>query len=285
MIHDRHHKPRLLLIPGGSRGIGKEIARALCSQFKVVILGRDNKSLIETQEELASSEKIVEIQQLDLGNLEQVHLVCKKIKDELGTPFGIVMSAAIHGEIGLFSQVSFEGWSSAIQVNFLGAAKFVHEFIPEMIAKKSGRVIFFSGGGQGSMQGFSAYVSSKGAVWRLTETLGLELAPFNVFVNAIAPGAVNTKLLSNLLEAGPQRVGELEYSKGTKQKITGGDSPQLAVSLVEFLLSEKSHGLFGKTLSAKWDNYKDFTAAEIEKMARSDIYTFKRVVDFEGKTK
>jgi NAD(P)-dependent dehydrogenase (short-subunit alcohol dehydrogenase family) len=127
------------------------------------------------------------------------------------------------------------------------------------------------------MANFSSYVTSKGGIWRLTETLGHELAPENIFINALAPGAVNTKLLDELLAAGPEKVGKGVFEKSVQQKENGGESPEKAAKLVHYLMSEKSKGLYGKILSAVWDDFENFT--DLEKLSKSDIYCVRRVVE------
>ena len=113
--------------------------------------------------------------------------------------------------------------------------------------------------------------------------MGAELATKKIFVNAIAPGAVNTKLLDDLLTAGPEKVGKEFFEKSLAQKEQGGTSPEKAAELALYLLSEKSKGLYGKTLSAVWDPYQDFK--DLEKMSTTDIYQVRRVVEADGSTR
>ena len=145
-----------------------------------------------------------------------------------------------------------------------------------MKKNKSGVIINFSGGGEGAFSRFSAYAASKGGVVRFTETLAEEVKDFGVRVNAIAPGAVNTKLLEEVLEAGPEKVGQEFYERSKKQKEDGGVSPEKAAELCLFLASDKSRGLTGRILSAVWDDFENLPE-HISEIMNSDIYTFRRI--------
>jgi 3-oxoacyl-[acyl-carrier protein] reductase len=106
--------------------------------------------------------------------------------------------------------------------------------------------------------------------------LAAELAPRGIFVNAIAPGAINTKFLDDLIQAGPEKVGEAFYRKSLAQKEQGGESPERAAELVAWLMSDASKGLFGKTISAIWDPYNDWTG--LRELSAKDLYCYRRVV-------
>jgi NAD(P)-dependent dehydrogenase (short-subunit alcohol dehydrogenase family) len=123
----------------------------------------------------------------------------------------------------------------------------------------------------------SAYAASKAAVVRFAETLAQEVKAFNIDVNCIAPGALNTKMLSEILQAGPQRVGQQFYDAAVAQNNAGGDSPVRAAALAVFLGSSETDGITGKLISAIWDPWERFNEHRADLMA-TDIYTLRRVV-------
>ena len=96
-------------------------------------------------------------------------------------------------------------------------------------------------------------------------------------MNAIAPGALNTRLLDEVLSAGPQAVGKDFYTKALKQKKDGGVPLELGVELCVFLASLESDGISGRIISAKWDPWKSLPKRRKALMG-SDIYTLRRVV-------
>ncbi len=279
-------KNKGILVTGGSRGIGKNIALDCAkSGAHVFVLARSQPELTKTVEEIKSQDGVATPIQGDVSNSSDLKKAFEICQSHPGGIYGVVAAAGVYGPIGPFWELEFKEWKKGVEVNLFGTTELIHLFAPQMIKNGEGRFVLFSGGGQASLPNFSCYVGSKGALWRLTETLGEELAPHGVFLNALAPGAVNTQFLDDLIKAGPEKVGRTFFDKALKQKASGGDSSQLGADLTLFLLNPTFKGLFGKTLSAKWDAYKEFNQSEIEKMNRSDIFTFKRVVDFEGKTR
>src|SRR5205807_9086203 len=93
------------------------------------------------------------------------------------------------------------------------------------------------GGATAPLPRISAYAASKAAVVRLTETLARERRDVRVDMNAIAPGPLNTRLLDEVLAAGPDRVGKDFYEKSLKQGDTGGAPLDRGAALAAFLAS------------------------------------------------
>ena len=123
----------------------------------------------------------------------------------------------------------------------------------------------------------SAYAASKAAIVRFAETLAEEVKDDGIDVNSIAPGALNTRLLDEVLEAGPQKVGKAFYKKALDQKKEGGVPLELGAELSVFLASELSDGITGKLISAVWDPWKTFPE-HLDELKKTDIYTLRRIV-------
>lgn len=278
-------KNKSVIITGGGRGIGRSIAIA-CKKAGafVTVAARSKKDLDETQLELNHINDLPSLSIIcDVNNPEHLTHLFEKTTAEFGPLYGLICAAGVYGSIGPFVESSFSEWEKAIDINLKGSARTVHAAYPYMRHEEGGRVILFSGGGQAAMPNFSSYVTSKGGIWRFTETLGYELADKNIFVNAIAPGAVNTHILDDLLAAGPEKVGKEFYEKSLLQKKSGGESPEKAANLCLYLLSDKSKGLYGKIISAVWDPYKEFT--DLKNLSSSDIFTVRRIIDANGNTR
>ena len=111
---------------------------------------------------------------------------------------------------------------------------------------------------------------------RFTESLAAELVKYNIFVNAVAPGAVNTGLLEEVLKAGISKVGRDFYLASKKQKTQGGVSPDKVRDLLLFLASEQSGNLTGKTISAVRDNWKDIPK-HLKMLTKTDIYNTRKI--------
>src|SRR5206468_2468843 len=119
--------------------------------------------------------------------------------------------------------------------------------------------------------------ASKAAIVRFAETLAEEVRDFGIDVNSIAPGALNTRLLDEVLAAGPGRVGENFYNRSMKQKESGGAGLQKGTELALFLASPASDGVTGKLISAVWDPYPEFQDHQ-DDLRKTDVYTLRRIV-------
>ena len=132
--------------------------------------------------------------------------------------------------------------------------------------------------------GFSAYAASKAAVVRFTETLAVELAGTGIEVNAVAPGLLKTRMMEQMLEAGPARAGQHQIETVRKSAETGGTPPELAARLCVFLASTGSDGITGKLISAPWDPWEDLPN-HLKDLKDTDIYTLRRITPKDrGKT-
>jgi 3-oxoacyl-[acyl-carrier protein] reductase len=168
-------------------------------------------------------------------------------------------------------------WEKNIKINLLGTAYMCRTVIPNMIKRKSGTIVNFSGGGATSSRpNFSAYATAKAGVVRFTEVLSDELKGKNVRVNVIAPGAINTKMLEEVLRAG-KRAGNAEFGAAKKREKEGGASAREAAELVVFLSSEDSVNLSGRLVSAVWDDWKHWNKKDIKKIMSGESLTLRRV--------
>ena len=269
-------KNKRVVITGGGRGIGKTIAREfLKAGAEVLLVARTKLQLEATQSELAKLGR-VEVVAVDVSMKLGVGKVTKKVLDLWGDVDVLVNAAAVQGPIGRITDVDVDEWLRVVEINLFGTFLMIRAVVPFMKSKRYGKIINFAGGGEGAYPNFTAYVASKGGIVRLTETVAAELKDFNIDINAIAPGAVNTRMLDEVLEAGPANVGRETYEKSLTQKESGGISPEKAAKLVLFLASEFSNGLTGKVISAIWDDYENFPKY-LKEIMGSDIYSWRRI--------
>ena len=99
----------------------------------------------------------------------------------------------------------------------------------------------------------------------------------DVDVNALAPGALNTRLLDEVLAAGPERVGRDVYERAQKQQADGGAPLEKAAELALFLASSASDGISGRLLSSVWDDWPSLPGKR-DALRASDVYTLRRIV-------
>jgi 3-oxoacyl-[acyl-carrier protein] reductase len=190
----------------------------------------------------------------------------------------LVNNAAVLGPTGLLEDTDWAAWRKTIETNLFGTALLCRAVLPIFRRNGKGKILNLSGGGAADPRPrFTAYAASKAAVVRLTETLAEETRGAGIDVNAIAPGALNTRLLDEVLAAGPERVGRDAYDRAVRQKQEGGAPLHRAAELCTFLLSDASDGITGKLISAVWDPWETF-AEKIDRLNRTDVYTLRRIV-------
>ena len=173
--------------------------------------------------------------------------VCFRISPPtLGPVEILVNNAGVYGPKGSSESVSFVEWARAIEINLYGVFLPCQHGIRHMKRGGRGKIINLSGGGATApLPRLSAYAASKAAVVRLTETLAEELREYSIDVNAIAPGALNTRLLGEVLSAGSDAVGKDFFDKAVKQRDSGGVPLERAaefVCLSRFGDQRRNHG-------------------------------------------
>jgi 3-oxoacyl-[acyl-carrier protein] reductase len=273
---------RTAIVTGASAGLGYAIARAFTTGgANVVICGRNAASLEPARTSLsalATSGQQVRAEACDVASEQQVNLLIQNTMEQFGSVQILVNNAGVQGPIGPTEELALEDWRHTFEINFYGTLFTCREIIPHMRGQGYGKILNLSGGGAASPRPFfSAYATSKAAVVRLTENMAEELRGTGIDVNAVAPGALNTRMLEQTLAAGPDLVGTGQYAQALKQKENGGSSMDRAAALCVYLASSASDGITGRLLSAPWDPWPTLHQHTAE-LASSDIYTLRRVV-------
>jgi NAD(P)-dependent dehydrogenase (short-subunit alcohol dehydrogenase family) len=272
---------RAALITGANRGLGLEIAKAYAaSGAKVFLCARDGDLLEQAAEEVrAVSGKAdsVAFAVADIGRREDVEGVVRASLLAFPELDILVNNAGVYGPMGGIEDVDWDEWVRCLNINLLGSVLTIRAVLPHMKRRGGGKIIQLSGGGATNpMPGISAYAVSKAAIVRTVETVALECAADHIDVNAIAPGALNTRMLDEVLEAGPDKVGADFYERAIKQKESGGAGFTRGAELVVFLASRASDGITGRLISAIWDRWEDWPR-HLDNLASSDLYTLRRI--------
>jgi NAD(P)-dependent dehydrogenase (short-subunit alcohol dehydrogenase family) len=270
------------IVTGGSHGLGLEIARAyLAAGARVLVCGRDASALDRARAELASvasDADSVATTVVDVSDRGAVEGLVAEALEHFSRLHVLVNNAGIYGPKGPTEDVEWEEWEQALRVNLFGSVLCCRTVVPHFRANRYGKIIQLSGGGATSpLPRLSAYAASKAAVVRFAETLAEELRGTGIDVNSIAPGALNTRLLDEVLDAGPERVGASFYERALEQQSSGGTPLDLAARLAVFLASEESDGITGKLISAPWDPWEELPS-HADDLGATDVYTLRRIV-------
>lgn len=270
------------VITGASQGLGLAIARAYVQAgASVVLCARDAHRLEAAAADVrAVAVPGAEVRALaaDVSQESDVTAVATAAIAAFPQLSILVNNAGIYGPIGRSETVDWAQWVAAINVNLLGSVLMCRALVPQFRRIGRGKIVQLSGGGAAkALPRFSAYAASKAGIVRFAETLAEELLNDRIDVNCIAPGALNTQMLQQALDAGPELAGAEFHRRSVEQGRNGGASVETAAELAVFLGSSRSDGITGRLLSAVWDPWRTL-AAHREALRTSDIYTLRRIV-------
>ena len=281
MIMEKTLSGKVAIITGANRGLGYEIAKKYVSYGAKVVLFAREKELLESCKNylsnLSKSDENVLTVAGDVSIEDDVIHLFDATLSKFGSYDILVNNAGIYGPKGKIEDIDWKEWRRAIEVNLYGSVLTCWEAIPYFKKQNSGKIIQLSGGGATNpLPGISSYAVSKAGIVRFIETLSEEVKGTKIDINAIAPGPLNTRMLDEIIEAGPNKVGADFYQKSLEQKDTGGTDLSYACDLALFLGSNLSDGITGKLISAVWDNWEEWPS-HIGELSNSDVYTLRRI--------
>lgn len=273
---------RKIVITGASRGLGKKIAEKFCfAGADLALIARDRDALKKMVGELkpdAREDQIIKFFVCDLADLKTIPGLIENIKDKFGNPEILINNAGKQGPIGPLQQNDWVEWQKCLNVMLLSPVLLCRGFLQEMINKHYGRIINISGGGATKARpNFTCYATAKCGLVRFTETLAEELKDSGVCANCVAPGAMRSEITTEIIKAGIEKAGELEYHNALMLEKDNKSIVNRAADLVLFLASDHSNGITGKLISAVWDPWSELPH-HIEDLKNSDVYTLRRII-------
>lgn len=234
------YQNKLVLISGGSSGIGLALAKHLASKgANIWIMARRVDQLEAACDEIKgarkSSDQMVGTLSVDISNREQVFSTLANFTLQNGTPDYLVNSAGITYP-GLFEDLSPEIFDQMMNVNVLGTVNVIKAILPGMIQKKSGHIIILgSGAGFIGTIGYSAYGASKFALRGLADVLRVELKPHGIQVSFVTPGDTQT----------PQLDYENKFKPAITRAFVGNNSKvQSAEYVAEVIARDVARGRY-----------------------------------------
>ena len=274
-------KNQVVIVTGASKGLGYEVAKrflnfgsnlVICSRnyfqikdayVKLNKIKRKNQKILYSVTDVSSSDQVKKLINMTIKKFKRIDV--------------LVNNAGVYGPKGNIEKINWKEWIKALEINLFGSILLCKAVIPYFKKKNKGKIIQLSGGGAASpLPLISSYAVSKAAVVRFVENLSEELKKYNIDVNAVAPGPLNTDMLKEVLKAGPKKVGKEFYNKSLMQKKTGGTPLKKSCDLIIFLGSKHSDGIRGKLISALWDDWKNWTRYK-KILNDTDLYTLRRI--------
>ncbi|MBI5026551.1 MAG: 3-oxoacyl-[acyl-carrier-protein] reductase [Nitrospirae bacterium] len=234
---------RVVLITGGSRGIGRAICKAFADAGDTVIINctksRDEAEAL--RQELPSGDNIIDIEQADVSDYAHVRQMLASVIQKHKKIDVLVNNAGIVRD-GFLMLMSEKDWSDVINTNLTGVfncSKAVSEY---MIGQRSGVIINIASlSGITGLPGQTNYSAAKGGVIAFTKAISKELAHFNIRVNAVAPGIIESDMVDSL----PEKAKKA-FLENIPLKRFG--RPEEVASVVRFLASDEASYITGETI-------------------------------------
>ena len=239
-------KDKVSLVTGASRGIGKSIALALAREGATVTLNcsASVEAAGEVEREIRGLGQSAMVIRADVASKTEVDAMVKRVVDDFGK-IDILVNNAGMSVVGTSEELEENRWRRGIDVMLTGVFFCSQAVGKEMIKHGGGKIINIA-----SVNGIVAfpervcYSCAKAGVIQLTKVLGCEWARYNINVNAVAPGYVNTYLVEELVEKGALDMEEL----ATRAPLGRLAEPEEIADAVIFLASEESKYMEGQTI-------------------------------------
>lgn len=271
------HAPRLTIVVGASRGIGRHLAgRAAERGDAVLACARDGSELALLREAHSALSTSFEVAVGDfLSGGEYLDLVASRLSRHSGR-VSLIVTAATIGPIGALRHVDMDEWARALELNVSGPARILAAMLPLLSA--GDLVVLFSGGGVGGpnpQPNVSSYTTSKAALMHLLEVVARE-NPGGPAVLAIAPGAFPTGFTDPVFAADPTLAGPRLLDDVTRTKAGPFDAADLD-QLLDYLETCDVAWLSGRCLSARRDTPARLRDRAASEQASPDLFRLRRV--------
>lgn len=238
---------KVAIITGGGRGLGRSVALAFGKEgAKVALAARTKEQIEHVAEELRSLKKSVIAVPTDVSDEDQVDRLVKKTLEAYGTIDILVNNAGARGSIGPVHKISLEEWEQTLRLNLTATFLCSKAVLPVMMEKKEGKIINVVTTTT-PRPNLTPYMVAKAGVTHFTKQLSREVKKFNIQVNAIHPGVMDTQMQKELREAGTEVVGTDMFERIKEEGML--HSPDEPAQLILFLATKAANGITGEFLS------------------------------------
>lgn len=240
--------PRVAIVTGAARGIGAAVASRLAEDgFAVGVLDLDEANCAATVDGITSKGSQAIPVGVDVSDAAEVEAAVARVADELGPPTVLVNNAGITRDNLLFKMTP-DDWDAVIGVHLRGAFLVTRAAQRHMVEQRYGRIVSLSSVSALGNRGQANYSTAKMGLQGLTRTLAIELGPYGITANAVAPGFVVTEMTdatAQRLGTTPAQLGEQAAAVTPVRRV--GQPDDIATAIC-FLASEEAGFVTGQTV-------------------------------------
>lgn len=267
---------RFIVISGATGYLGTRLAEHFASKGEnLFLIARNRKKLHDLRKSIHKSfDVLIKIKAIDFSK-PSAYRRLNRITRNLNV-FAGLHTIGLQAPIGPLIKQSPKSLRKSLEVNFMSGFLFAKFCCSRMSNNDRTSLVFFSGGGATFPRiDFGPYGSAKTALIRMIETLSIELKPYNISANIIAPGSLPSQMMDEIIKE-KKTVSAEEYLAAAKTINEGDSAIKNVIDLTQFLLGYEGLKITGKLISAKWDDWRSWIS-HMEELENSDIFTLRRV--------
>ena len=237
---NKTNPPLLVIVTGGTKGLGLEIVRRLATDgYRVVATARNNSSALE--ELIEQNENRISYEKLDLSDISSIHDAVNKLVEKYGSIYGLINNAAI-AHSGILATMHESQIEELLLVNVTGTVIFTKYALRSMLDRKQGRIVNIASIiASTGFNGLSVYAASKSALLGFTGSLAREVGKAGITVNSISPGYMETEMSSGLNN---DQLNQIRRRSPMKALVTTSD----VAATVAYFLSKDAQRVTGTGL-------------------------------------
>ena len=236
---------KVMIVSGGASGLGLAAAEKFAKNgYNIVLIDINEEKGKKAEQKIKSMGVDAVFCLCDISNKEQVQNAAKITKEKFGRADVLINNAGLEVR-GSILQCDEDDWTRLYNINLKGIYYMSNAFVPMMLEQKKGAVV-----NTGSILGYrtvperAAYASSKGAIDTLTRTMAFDLAQYNIRVNCVVPGAIDTPLLRGSINDSPDPAGTEKFL-GSKSVFGRMGTSEEVANVMYFLASDEASFVTG----------------------------------------